>query len=143
MKQALAQSVWILLVALLLGALNFAVRSEKLPLNVSGLEIELASALELEGAVWVDARVDQDFESAHLPGALLLNEENWEFGFAPLLDVWVPGAPIVVYCSSESCLRSHHVAQRLRDELGVDDVYSLKGGWEALQNAGLVEGGAR
>ncbi|MDQ8186405.1 rhodanese-like domain-containing protein [Pelagicoccus sp. SDUM812002] len=139
MKQALWQSVLILALSSLLGALSFAIRPDAVPSDLSDHEIELSAAMLLEGALWLDARMDTDFDSAHLDGALLLNEENWDAGFVPLLDVWVPGSPIVVYCSSESCLRSHQVAERLREELGTDQVYSLKGGWEALLEAGLVE----
>ncbi len=141
MKQAAWQSVLILALSLCLGALNYFVRPDLLPLDISEFEIELSEAQKLVGAVWLDARMDEDFEAAHLEGALLLNEESWEAGFAPLLDVWIPGSPIVVYCSSQSCMRSHHVAKRLREDLGVDEIYSLKGGWEALQEAGLVNGG--
>lgn len=131
------------MLSLLLGALSFVLRPETLPLDVSEHEIELLVVQALENVLWVDARSDEAFEAAHLEAALALNEENWETGFAPLLDVWVPGTPIVVYCSSQSCLRSHHVASRLRDELGVDEIYSLKGGWDSLEAAGLVEGVAR
>lgn len=143
MKQALSQSVSILVLSLVLGVLSFVVRPETLPWDISEHEVELSEIEGLEAVVWIDARADEDFEEAHLDAALLLNEENWETGFVPLLDVWVPGTPIVVYCSSQSCLRSHHVAERLRDELGVEEVYSLKGGWESLEEAGLVGGGER
>ncbi len=141
MNQALSQSVSILVLSVVLGVLSFFVRPETLPWDISEHEIELPEVLGFAGVVWIDARIDEDFEAAHLDTALLLNEENWEEGFAPLLDAWVPGTPIVVYCSSQSCLRSHHVAERLREELGVEEVYSLKGGWESLVEAGLVEGG--
>jgi len=141
MKKTLWQSFLIVAIAALLTLLGYAWRPNALPWDVAELEIELAAAGTLEDAIWVDARVDEDFESAHLEGALLVNEESWEGGFVQVLDVWFPDRPIVVYCSSQSCLRSHHVAKRLREELGVENVYSLKGGWEALQQAGLVEGG--
>lgn len=129
--------------AAVLSALGFSLRADRLPWGVEAFEIDLVQARSLEGAVWVDARADADFEAGHVPGALSLNEEDWEAGFPALLEVWAPGTPIVVYCSSESCMRSHHVAERLRLELGVEDAFSLRGGWEVLLEAGMVEGGAK
>lgn len=141
MKQSLGQSFLIVAIAVVLTFASYAWRPDVLPWDVGELEIGLADAQALPDAIWVDARADEDFESAHLEGALLVNEENWEMGFVGLLDVWNPDRPVVVYCSSQSCLRSHHVAKRLREELGAEAVYSLAGGWEALQEAGLAEGG--
>lgn len=141
MRQAIGQSFWILAMSALLALGSFAWRPDALPWDVGEIEIELSSAVDLEEALWVDARVDEDFEAGHLPGAVLLNEENWEMGFVELLEVWTPERPIVVYCSTLSCLRSHYAAKRLRDELGSDAVFSLKGGWEAMRAAGLVKGG--
>lgn len=143
MKQALWQTLAILALSAALGALSFAVRPEALPSDVSEHEIGLSAARSLDGALWIDARTESDFAAAHLEGSLLLNEESWESGFVSLLERWAPGTPIVVFCSSQSCLRSHQVAERLREELGFEDVYSLAGGWEALQEAGLVEAAER
>lgn len=143
MKQAIRQSFFILALSAVLGTASYLARPHVVPSGASEHEIELAAAQELEGVLWVDARMDADYEAAHLEGASLLNEENWELGFASLLERWVPGNPIVVYCSSQSCLRSHHVAARLREDLGMEEIYSLQGGWEALREAGLVEGGER
>lgn len=143
MKQAVWQSLLIVMLAAVLSALGFALRADRLPWEVATFEIDLVQARSLAGAVWVDARADTDFEAGHFEGAVSLNEEDWEGGFPALLDVWAPGAPIVVYCSSESCMRSHHVAERLRGELGIEDAFALRGGWEALLEAGVVEGGAR
>ncbi|MBD5780146.1 rhodanese-like domain-containing protein [Pelagicoccus sp. NFK12] len=139
MKQALWQSLAILALAVVLGAVSYLARPELLPANASAYEIDLVAARSLDGALWIDARTDADFEAAHLQGAMLLNEENWDAGFVPLLERWLPGMPIVVYCSSQSCLRSHHVAERLREELGADEIYALRGGWEALLEAGVAK----
>ncbi|MBK1878192.1 rhodanese-like domain-containing protein [Pelagicoccus mobilis] len=141
MKETLGQSVLLVGLAAVLAFAGYLWRPDALPWDVRALEIELAAANELEEALWVDARVEEDFQQAHLGGALLLNEESWEAGFVGLLEVWFPDRPIVVYCSSQSCLRSHHVAKRLREELGVENVFSLKGGWEAMLETGKAKGG--
>ena len=48
----------------------------------------------------------------------------------------MPGTPIrrvVVYCDGGGCEASRHVADRLRDKLGMKSVFVLKGGWPAWQ----------
>ncbi|EDY81959.1 rhodanese-like domain protein [Verrucomicrobiia bacterium DG1235] len=143
MKQAVSQSLLILALAVVLSVVAFVLRPEALPWSATEHEVDLEAARLLDGALWVDARVEEDFKRGHLNGAISVNEENWEMGFMALLEVWTPGSPIVVYCSSQSCLRSHHVAERLREELGVEEAFALDGGWEAMVEVGLVEGGDR
>lgn len=142
MKRSLQQASAILALAVALSLALYFLRPDSIHWHTDEFELELSAAQQLDGALWVDARVDGDFQKAHLDGAILLNEENWEEGFLGLLEAWTPGAPIVVYCSSQACLRSHHVSERLREELGVMEIYSLVGGWEALLEAGLVKGAA-
>jgi rhodanese-related sulfurtransferase len=83
--------------------------------------------------VWIDARSAPDYESAHVPGAILLNLEGWDQLFPRFLDQWDPEKKIVVYCSSTGCELSHEVAERLRVN-GISQVYVLKGGWEAWKS---------
>jgi rhodanese-related sulfurtransferase len=84
--------------------------------------------------LWVDARSDKAFEAGHIPGAVLLNEDRWQVGLERLLTAWDGERPIVVYCDSATCNASHSVAQRLKGELGIDDIHVLHGGWEAWQS---------
>lgn len=81
-------------------------------------------------AIWVDARPDNEFEQAHVPGAIPLNEDRWNELLPTLLAQWSLEKKIVVYCSSQSCNASREVARRLRDEAGLKDVFVLRGGWE-------------
>ena len=127
-------------VALALSLLSYVVRPDAIPWRAADFELELKAALDMPDALWVDARTSDDFEAGSYPGAISLAEESWESGFAGLLEVWRPGQPIVVFCASNACLRSRTVADRLQRDLGVDEVYSLKDGWEALVEAGLVRG---
>ena len=46
--------------------------------------------------------------------------------------------PFVVYCGSEACAASRKVADRLRDSVGIAEVYILSGGDEVLRDAGLI-----
>lgn len=127
-------------VAGLCGVIAFFAHPKAPAFHVDELEVELEEVLRLEEAFWIDARSDEDFEKGHLEGALSLNEERWEEQIVDFLDAWNPDAPTVVYCSSQACLRSHEVAERLKAELGVENIFVLKGGWEKLAEAGMVEG---
>ncbi len=78
---------------------------------------------------WVDARSRAKYERAHLPDALLLNEDEWDKLVGPFLDAWDADKTLVVYCDGGSCEASQAVAERLRNELKIGGVYVLKGGW--------------
>jgi len=47
------------------------------------------------------------------------------------LATWSPGKKVVVYCSTQSCDLAREVAERLRKEAQLPDVFVLEGGWEA------------
>lgn len=80
------------------------------------------------GALWVDARPRQEFDQAHVAGALPLNEDEWDASLPAVLEQWTPGRPLVVYCGGGACRASKEVAARLRDA-GLSPVYVLRGGW--------------
>lgn len=84
--------------------------------------------------LWIDARKDEDFEKGHLDGAVSLNEEHWGDRLFDLQDQLqeAMGKPVVVYCDGSGCERSRHVAERLRELLGMEPVYVLKGDWRDL-----------
>ena len=83
-----------------------------------------------DGAIWVDARPDEEFARDHVPGASSLNEDRWNELLPQFLDSWSPEKRVVVYCSSQSCNASREVARRLRDEAQLKNVFVLQGGWE-------------
>lgn len=94
-------------------------------------EIYLEDARALN-VIWVDARSKTDYDSEHIPEAVLLNDSNWDTGITNLMNIWLTTPqPIVVYCGSEQCNASKHIAQQLRETLPEAEIYSLKGGWEA------------
>lgn len=99
-------------------------------------EIDLPTVLRWGPKVlWVDARPRAEFETGHIPGAVLLNEDEWERLLDGFLDAWKRDSRVVVYCSSVSCDASRGVAERLRSEARIDNVYVLKGGWETWRAA--------
>jgi rhodanese-related sulfurtransferase len=81
--------------------------------------------------LWVDARSETEYAAGHIPGAFLLNLDQWNELLPLLLQVWEPDKMVVIYCSSLSCQASREVAEKLRDEVGLQSVFVLRGGWEA------------
>jgi rhodanese-related sulfurtransferase len=94
-------------------------------------EVGAAMVSHWSDALWVDARSAEVYAQRHVPGALNLSAGSWESEIGAVLGVWSPGRRIVVYCDGHGCQASHEVAQRLRAELGLTDVYVLTGGWNA------------
>lgn len=92
-------------------------------------EVRLADVLEWENVIWIDARSRAEYEAAHIPGALLLNEDEWEALFSDFLGSWDPDHRVVVYCGGSRCQLSKKVAERLRADLDSENIYVLKGGW--------------
>ena len=107
-------------------------------------EIMLNKVLEWEadrGGVWIDARSRANFDKSRVKGAYLLNE--MEDFYSLLEPIWSEiqnksDLPFIVYCSSESCLASRKVAEKLRESVGVSEVYILKGGEKSLTERGLL-----
>ena len=97
-------------------------------------EVRLATARAWGDQVqWVDARSRAKYERTHIPGALLLNEDEWDKLVGPFLDAWDADKTLVVYCDGGSCEASQTVAERIRNELKIEGVHVLKGGWAAWE----------
>ena len=86
-----------------------------------------------DAALWIDARPEEEFARGHVPGAILLNEDEWNSLLPALLTAWSPERKLVVYCSRQNCNASHVVAERLRNEAELKNVFVLDGGWEEWQ----------
>lgn len=84
--------------------------------------------------LWVDAREAGAYAKQHVPGAVLLNETEWNRLLPGFLAAWRPESRVVVYCNTGQCDASEVVALRLRRELNLTDVFVLKGGWSAWQH---------
>ncbi len=114
------------------GALQLQWRSVE-PLEAG--EVRVATARQWASHVlWVDARSAAKFAEGHIPGAVALNEDDWETQVPAFLDAWEPEKTVVVYCDGGRCEASRHVADRLSGELQIKSVFVLKGGWPAWQH---------
>ena len=129
---ATRQLRWLILFALLLAALSWALQKTRPaePLAPGEIDLQTLSAMRPPDVLWVDARSKAKFESRHIPGALLLNQAQWESLVANFYDHWQPGLQIVVYGELDSD-NGHEVASRLREESAIENVWVLKGGYEA------------
>ncbi len=88
-----------------------------------------------DAVLWLDARPDAQYETAHIDGALQLNQDRWNELLPQMLSAWAPERKVVVYCSRQTCNASHEVAERLRTEAGLTNIYVLQGGWEEWEQA--------
>lgn len=96
-------------------------------------EVSVATA-KLWGAakvLWVDARTRVKFERKKVPGAVLLNAEEWDGLVAKFLDEWEPDKAVVVYGDGAEDDAAIGIAHRLKEELKLDGVWILQGGWDA------------
>lgn len=140
MTHKLTRQIFALLALALIPALFCGVFHPKRPSwNAAALapgEVALSTAQSWKNKVlWLDARSEKDFRENHIPGAILLNEDDWDALLSKVLDAWDKDKIIVVYCSSRGCHASHEVARRLREEVRLPQVHVLKGGWETWQMA--------
>lgn len=99
---------------------------------------EEARELSLEKEIlWIDAREREKYEAGHLPGAILLTPAEWSDLMFENIDTLQQARSsekaVVVYCDTEECGKSRYVAQQLREIVGLDPVYVMKGDWRELQ----------
>ncbi len=95
-------------------------------------EVTVSQILSLESEVlWVDARERPAWEAGRIGDAVWLNEGAFESGIEAFFDRWHPEVKVVVYCNTEGCDASGAVASRLRTDFAIENVWVLKGGWQA------------
>lgn len=145
-RRALAQSLLLLLCAIPPTLLTAWLHPRSPSWPSAALqpgEITLAELRTQRGGynkvLWVDARRSTVFAGGHIPGAINLNEDDWEGLLPGFIEHWDGRQAVVVYCDSSQCDSSRAVATRLKRELGLSGpdappVLTLKGGWDAWQS---------
>jgi rhodanese-related sulfurtransferase len=126
---------------------QFHPRAPALYLNAEPLgdgEISIEDALLREaqgGVIWIDARSQAKFEMQHIPGAILLNEFDFN---RQLMDsfhlIANQDQAIIVYCGTHACKSSTKIADELREKM-IPDVFVLKGGWDRWLEAKTAAAG--
>ena len=104
-------------------------------------EVSIAQVMEMEaatGVLWIDARVREQFEREHIPGALLLNPQEFDalaFEYLPTFEENTK--PIIVYCDAQKCAASKTVIERIQENgLAMHNaIHALHGGWNAWKSA--------
>jgi adenylyltransferase/sulfurtransferase len=86
-------------------------------------EVDAPGAQAIEGAAWVDVRETDEWQEGHIPGAVHVPRGNLE---SRIEGVVGKSTPVVIYCAVGS--RSAFAAKTL-EELGYEEVYSLRGGF--------------
>lgn len=109
------------------------------------IDISLDEAEKLfftDGAVFIDARSEEEYARGHIQGARSLPWQEVDLKFMGVTEELDLEMPIVTYCDGETCEVSHNLALFLRDA-GFLNTRVLVNGWALWQQAGLpVESGA-
>ena len=127
-REALRLALLALLPALVSGAVQLKWRTVSAPKEG---EVSVALAKQWGTKVlWVDARSHAKFERKSIPGAVPLNADEWEALVAKFLDEWDPDKAVVVYGDGTGD-NAANVALRLKEELKLDGIWVLQGGWDA------------
>jgi len=82
---------------------------------------------------WVDARSRGEYEKSRVAGAYHLSPDNWNDRSAAFYTSLEPGDRVVIYCGDSDCGASREIANRLKNELGLQDVHVLQSGWAAIE----------
>lgn len=85
---------------------------------------------------WIDSRISSQFEADHIPGAISLNEQNFDQAlFDQIATLQDLKKPVILYCDSQKCDASRKVKEHLLQSVPLENVFVLKGGWQAWQQA--------
>lgn len=105
-------------------------------------EINMAAVLgQWQGdVIWIDARIREQFEAGHVPGAISLNEQNFKDEIINHLETFqqeamIKNKPVVIYCGSEKCKASKKIRDELNHIMPIENIFVLKGGWQAWKQA--------
>jgi len=105
-----------------------------------GLEIgDLGQVKEIydSGAyLFVDARSGDDFDRAHIAGAISFPVREFDSTIEAFIARYDPSTPLIIYCSGRECTDSHELAQMLMD-VGYSTVKVFVDGFPAWKSGGL------
>lgn len=139
MKQTILQASLIALLAGVVAAAVYQVhpRAPALYLMLEPLRSDEVGLKEINerwkgDVVWLDARPRDQFNLAHVPGARLLNEQDFDNQLLEMLDILqTTTKPVILYCGGQKCEASRHVREKLLTMVPLENCFVLKGGWPA------------
>jgi rhodanese-related sulfurtransferase len=83
-------------------------------IDTEGVAATIAAADSL-GAIVIDARLPDDYEAGHIPGALNLPADTFDEAYPALADTLKSARQIIVYCDGGDCELSHNLANLLKE----------------------------
>jgi rhodanese-related sulfurtransferase len=102
------------------------------PLAADEVTLDIIDQKWRGDVLWLDARPRHFYTKAHIPGALLLNEQERDTLLFEHIDKLQDSKkPLVVYCDGHACQASRKIATFLRERMPGTEVYVLKGGWKS------------
>ncbi len=100
-------------------------------------EVTLADLGDAKAVLWLDARPREQFAEGRIPGARLLNEQEFDQQLFELLETLQTNTlPVVIYCAGQRCEASRKIKDQLLETLPLENVRILKGGWQSWVEAG-------
>jgi rhodanese-related sulfurtransferase len=103
-------------------------------------EISVTAArrlVEEKRILWLDARAASRYAEGHIPGALPVNEQDWQEQMPALLDALQADdgkSTVVIYCDAVRCESSKRLRDKLLElQLGDFPLRILHGGYPAWQ----------
>ena len=86
--------------------------------------------------LWIDARLRAPFQKAHVPGALLLNDQERDALLIEHIEKLQDNTkPVVIYCDGHACQASRKMRTYLMETMAMQHVWVLHGGWPAWKKA--------
>jgi rhodanese-related sulfurtransferase len=141
------EAAFLLALALVAGPAGNALVPGGVPLmevkaeSSDGMSVDEVMRLFKDGAVFVDAREEEPFSRARIPGAINIPPGMFMDGIVKRLGGVDPASTLVVYCSTSTCPLADQLAQNLQ-LMGYGDVRVFGPGFSAWKNAnGPVEEG--
>ncbi|MCF7824980.1 MAG: hypothetical protein K9N35_12525 [Candidatus Marinimicrobia bacterium] len=108
----------------------------------SAREIKLPAAFSAHqngGAIFLDARSEDDFQTGHIQGAVNIPVHAFVDSL-PYLEKLAPDTRLITYCDGADCNASIELAFDLK-MMGFSNVAFFFGGWQEWQQAGYPQGG--
>ncbi len=97
---------------------------------------EAQRLFQKEGVLFVDSRLEEDFELGHIPNSLNLPYEEFEDYFPLVKEKLFSYNDLIIYCDGSECETSLYLARILQDE-GYENIRVFFGGFFEWRKAGL------
>lgn len=151
--QIIRESLFICLIALVLGLVSNALRPDGLsvlmplppakpvsdetdsPVRTISLDAAIGH-YQNQTAVFVDARPRNVYQKGHIAGAKSLPDQEFDNALGPFFESVDPAVKIITYCDGLNCRLSKDLGEKLL-AIGYEDVTYLPDGWRLWQERGM------